>query len=401
MGWFSFGGGTGGLTADQRVSDMRMFASLPRTTHVAEGNLAFNGTAQVMPDGSFRLTPALNNSRGSIVLRNKLDLSRQWQVSFRYDIAETQIGCADGFSVFLHSDPNGTAALGGGGGGRGHSGLAPMSGITVNIHGENYFAWVENGQESGRANNPNGITPRNGNLYVTMQYDGVGLLRVWLRQGDNVYTTTRAVALADVLSAPDAWLAISGATGGENADQRISELTITHWLADYRYPSYGTSVNVMAGSVNSTLYGSYLPPEANADTLTLWDGAALDIRVNEMLAANTAYSVAFQNVVLHGVSSVATHGNGVLSFANLYVEAGSSVKITGNVSFPDNTLTVHAPVDMPRGFYMIADFTDVVGVDGNTTFALDPVNSPPRSKLIFRDGKLYLSLVQGTVMILR
>jgi len=238
-----------------------------------------------------------------------------------------------------------------------------------------------------------------------MEYDGVGLLKVKLRKGGNTWSASRTIDLADFIGTEEAWLGFSGATGGENADQRITDLTVTYWDTTYQIPVYGTSVSVMAGGTGSTLFGAYLPPEVSAGTLTLHNGAALDICPNPLLPVETAYAVAFQSVVLLGSASVAVQDNGngagLLTFPHLHVEAGGSVKFTGNVSFPGNTLTVSAAPDMPRGFFMIADFTGATGVDSNTTFELDPLNSPPRAKLIFRGGKLHLSLVQGTVMILR
>jgi len=403
-GWLGFGGATGGNDADQQISNMRIFTPVPKVTRGTD-DWVYNGSARILSEDVVQLTP-FSGGIGNMHLKEKLDLSQPWSASFTYYLDNRQHDSADGFSVFLHNDPRGTATTGGGGGGRGHTGISPQVGFTANIFGGNYFAWITNGNEDGgRANNPNGIAPVNGNLRVTMEYDGNGVLRLKVMQGNNSWASTREVDLAAALGAPDAWLGISGATGGVTADQRMTDLSVTRWGSDYLCPAYGTSVSVMEGATGSTLAGGYLPPEVSAGTLTLHHGAELGICPNPLLPMDVGYAVAFQNVVLLGSARVAVmdngNGAGVLSFGNLHVEAGGTVAFTGNVSCPGNTLTVTAAPDMPRGFHMIADFTHAVGVDTRTTFILDPLNSPPRSKLVFRNGKLYLSLLQGTVMILR
>jgi len=106
-----------------------------------------------------------------------------------------------------------------------------------------------------------------------------------------------------------------------------------------------------------------------------------------------------------GAGSVAVQNNGtgagLLTFANLHVEAGGSVTFTGNVSFPGGLLTVTANPNLPRGVFTIADFTSVPGMFSLSNFTLDPNNSPTRAKLTFKNGLLRLSLLQGTVLILR
>ena len=405
MGWLGFGGATGGCDADQQISDVLIYTPVSDATPLTGDNWVLNGSARFITPEVVQLTPQ-SGGTGNMNMKEKVDLSKMWSVSFLYYIENRQGDSADGFSLFVHNDPRGTATTGGGGGGRGHTGISPQIGFTANIYGNNYFAWITNGNEDGgRADNPNNIAPVNGNLRVTMEYDGVDLLSLRLTQGNNVWTTTRTVDLAAALGAPDAWFGISAATGGVTADQRITDVVFTYWHTEYTTPSYGASVNVVAGSTDSTLYGGCLPPDISADTLTLNHGAVLGIYANEALPTGTAYSLTFRNVVLHGASSVTVNDNGngagLLTFSDLYVKAGSTATFKGNIAFPGNTLTVHAPVDMPRGLHMIADFTQAIGVDSNTDFVLDPLDSPPRAKLVFRNGKLYLSLIQGTVLILR
>ena len=402
-GWFGFGGGIGGCNADQQISSMRLFAALPRTQPLGDGGRwAFNGSARLIAPGTAQLTP-LSGGTGSMYMREKIDLTKMWTLSLRYYLENRGDNSADGISIFAHNDPRGLGTLGGGGGGRGHTGITPQAGITINIYEQNYFAWLTDGGESGRVNTPNGIRPVDGNLYVTLGYDGAGLLAVILRQGNNVWGDTRAIDLTAALGAPDAWLGISGATGGVTADQRVTDVAFTYWKPDYMYSAYATAINVKAGGTASTLYGNQHPPEANADTLTLWNGALLDIYANPQLTPDTPYAVTFRDVILHGASRVNMHSNGtgagVLAFSDLHVEAGSSVKMTGPVAFPGDTLTVHAPPDMPRGFHLLADFSEATGVTQGTTFLL--ADGPPRAKLVFRNGRLYLNLVSGTVLILR
>ncbi|MCL1921400.1 MAG: hypothetical protein FWG50_10060 [Kiritimatiellaeota bacterium] len=405
MGWFGFGGGIGGCNADQQISEMALTTPLPSTTHLTDAALwTFTGSAQDFGDGVFQLTTS-SGGHSAIYLRDKIDLNVPWRFSFLYHATPAN-GCADGFAVFAHNDPRGTAALGDSGGGRGYTGITPQAGLTGNIHGDNFFNWIINGGENGdRAYNPNTITPRNGNLRVIMEYDGTGLLRFILRQGNNVWVTTRAIDLADAFGSPDAWLGISAACGGETADQRVSEVSFIYWSPEYLYPAYATSVTVKPSPTDSALYGSYLPPDVDAGILTLYHGAALDILPNPRLATDTPYSVTFQSVVLHGAATVAMHNNGTgagtLTFAHLHAEPGGSVALTGNVILPDNTLTVTVSPNMPRGLHLLADFTSAAGVDDTTTFILDPTDAPPRAKLIFRNGRLYLNTAQGTVLILR
>jgi len=420
-GWFGFGGGTGGETADQQISNMTLFTTLSHTSDLSDSGLwALNGTARVISDGIFQLTPRENGKSGSIIMKERLSLSKKWQVSFRYDNVNRQDwdnhdwGSADGFSVFVHNDWRGTSALGGTGGGNGYTGLSPLSGFTVNIFaGGGYgFAWVDNfdwggGIRSGEsAFNPNGVTPWQGNMYVTMEYDGNGLLKAKLSQGGNSYAATRTIDLAATVGVEDAWLHITGATGGVSADQRISQLKITYFNDGYDCPNYGASVSVGLGTGNSTLYGAYLPPDITADTLTLYHGAALDIQPNALLRTDASYSLTFQNVVSYGKSSVTVYNNGAgagtLTFGNFYVDETSGVAFTGNVTFPGGVLTIHARPNLAPGHYLIAEFDSTTASKLSlANFFLEPTAAPERAKLIWRGNRLYLSLIQGTVLILR
>ena len=139
-------------------------------------------------------------------------------------------GGADGFVFVLQNDPRGETAVGGGGGNLAYSGIMPSVGAAFNIYSGN------GGSKSGFNSNGNHTYAPTGAvditsghpINVTLLYDGTNVTETLVDPvaGTTFTTGPQAVGpLSAILGQNTAFVGFTGATGGVNANQTISNFS--------------------------------------------------------------------------------------------------------------------------------------------------------------------------------
>lgn len=144
---------------------------------------------------------------------------------------------ADGAAFCLQNDPRGQAAVGGGGGDLGVSGISPSVELEFNLYtgaGEAVgYAFQTNGLTGANAANGNYVTPGSINIAsgdpisVSLNYNG-SVLSLTLTDGIarvSFSTNLPAVDLAQIVGGSTAYIGFAGADGGIASDQIISNFS--------------------------------------------------------------------------------------------------------------------------------------------------------------------------------
>jgi len=103
---------------------------------VAHAGWAVNGDAVVIGN-QVLLTPEANDQAGSAWIETQIDLSKDFDISFRISLGDRDADGADGISFALQSDSSGTAAFGdtsGGGEWIGMNGICPAVSVEVDTY---------------------------------------------------------------------------------------------------------------------------------------------------------------------------------------------------------------------------------------------------------------------------
>jgi hypothetical protein len=149
-------------------------------------------------------------------------------------------GGADGFSFCLQNDSRGPAALGGGGGGLGLSGITPSAALTFNIYagspGGPGISFGVNGDNGNpyHSTAPVDLTMADP-IYVSVRYAN-GVMSVTLADSNTIpvwsFATNMVVgSLPALLGADTAYVGITGATGGASAQQEVSDFAFAPYPA--------------------------------------------------------------------------------------------------------------------------------------------------------------------------
>jgi len=149
-----------------------------------------------------------------------------FKTSFTYQ--DVGGGGADGFSFCLQNDPRGSAAIGGGGGALALSGITPSAALTFNIFGASGMSFGTNGANGNPYSPTTPVNLASGNaIAVTVVYAN-GVMQVNLT--DTVtsasYSTNLSVGdLTAVLGGQTAYIGFTGASGGVDSNQTITDFT--------------------------------------------------------------------------------------------------------------------------------------------------------------------------------
>jgi autotransporter-associated beta strand protein len=225
---------------------------------------------------------------------------------------------ADGVTFMLQNDSRGTAALGGGGGALGLSGITPSAAHEINIYGGHTIGtnFVTDGS-TGTYNNTFPVNVASGDpITVTLSYDPVhNVINETLV--DPVANTTfptsySNINLAATLGASTALLGFSGATGGANSTQTISNFSYSVTASSPGV--YGNGV-VVPGGANATIDvgPTAANPTISMGTLSVGAGSNSTLNVTAGTAAtNQAYGLSLGNTTLAGnlILNVANNTNG-------------------------------------------------------------------------------------------
>ncbi|HZN64668.1 MAG TPA: PA14 domain-containing protein, partial [Tepidisphaeraceae bacterium] len=227
--------------------------------------LQLNGTAQfvsvpasVDPDQqALRLTDNVNSQTGTAFLRDPMTLDRDFNTTFRFYIPERSGNPADGFALVMQA--NSPRAVGGGGGSIGYQGIGNSLGLKFDIYNNiNQTGIYVNGEGVADDGSDIGFEIDNGRVYEvsvtvdsnSVDSDGDGVVTaadvndaIVVRitdttdpaitfeqryEGDHQSLPFDISALLGGATTPSPYgfLGFTGATGGENAEQVITDWTV-------------------------------------------------------------------------------------------------------------------------------------------------------------------------------
>ncbi len=207
---------------------------------------------------TLQLTTQSNTEANSAFYKVPQSISN-FSTSFTY--TDTNTGTpADGFTFALQNQ--GPGAYGGNGGNLGYTGISGSSAaVGFDIYNSSTSGFGTNGSTSGYTSTGS-VNLRNGTpVQVNLAYSGTTLQET-LTQGMNTFSTSYTTNLATVLGSQYAYIGLTGATGGFNAAQSISNFT----FSSAGNPG-GTGLNgsFYSVSTSSTYNGS---PKTLADAQT-------------------------------------------------------------------------------------------------------------------------------------
>jgi autotransporter-associated beta strand protein len=179
---------------------------------------------------------ALGNTATALWYDTPLPLagSTPWTASFTYN--DSSGSGADGTCFVLQTA--GTNALGAGGGGQGFAGISPSAGLSLRIFNSSDIGYVTNPASTANIDNlattatsPVNLRLANNPTNITVTYDGSGNLQLTATQGANTFTSTIiASSFSTALPGTNgyAYIGFTGADGGSNATQLISNFNLTY-----------------------------------------------------------------------------------------------------------------------------------------------------------------------------
>ncbi|MBN2474266.1 MAG: PEP-CTERM sorting domain-containing protein [Pirellulales bacterium] len=223
--------------------------------------------------GTLQLTSAINDQAASAFYTTPQDVTA-FTYEFDYQMAGFSGGQpADGMVMVFHNSPSAEFAIGGAGGGIGYSGITPSTGLVFNIYEPNVrgYGLLSNGTVTTPFQATGNLDLASTNvIHNTVRYDGT-TLRVDSQDTVTGATSSAswAVDIQGQVGGSTAYVGFTGATGGENADQFISNFT--NALASYAIDLQTTAISVSAPStLNAITDGTAL-----FGPLTLEDGGVL------------------------------------------------------------------------------------------------------------------------------
>ncbi len=274
---------------------------------------------------------------------------------------------ADGFAFVLQSDAGGPGALGGDGGGMGYSGIGNSVALILNVYnGHTIGILLADGGnwDNGAYQSTDDVDIIGGNvIHSTLDYDGstLSLDMEDLSTGDT-YQTTFDVDIANLVGDDTALVGFTGATGGSNCDQRISNFVYSYPVATTEDPSVNLTVTAET-TVDLTSRG-----DAVFGNLTLADGVTLSVSraalsVNDVTAGDGA-SFNGEALLIRGSLS-ADDGAGMLNVAG-ELEFGDTAEYRCELAAAANDL-LSVVGDAYLGGTLTLSAVDAVGDPGNHT----------------------------------
>jgi autotransporter-associated beta strand protein len=267
-----------------------------------------------------------NNGQAASVWNNNTVPVNGFTAMFHYQVTAGSSPPADGVTFALQNQ--GLTALGGGGGSLAISNpsITPSVALGINVYPNS------GGGAQGISTYVNGVQQQNpyvsvapvnltiangptGNVIdFTLTYNAAaGTLMISLAEETttNTFSTTlTGVNLQALLGAPTAFVGFTGATGGLNAEQHITNFS-------YTTPSqatYANAVSVPAGaSPTVAVAATAAVPTITLGALTMGAGSTLNAGAAAGTPTNQAYGLTFASATLNGASifNVANNGTGL------------------------------------------------------------------------------------------
>jgi autotransporter-associated beta strand protein len=412
--YLGFSGGTGGSTAQQLIGGFT-FTTLSRHVPLQPlGDTAWqrNGAAAYADENGetvLRLTPNEGSKTASFFHKQKIYINQPFAVSFRYRVGANSGNPADGATVVFH---NGSLTyLGGNGSAVAYDGLTPSVGWKFDIYnnnkpGNDALVWLTAGTQSTRHEvlAPNGILLDNQiPVDVSIIYDLTKLTLTLAQNGNTVSVDSPAVNLSETLGAPYAYFGFTGATGGQTAEQFVSQMALVSGLPRVGGAVYGNPVTV-TGEAASTLAVAVRPdaPNVTVDTLTLETGADLTVAAAAGSAADTAYRLTVNSVWVNGPgTSILVTGNGtgtgtfVLGGA-VHLTADAYLTLQG--AFAAGGKVQLVVPDLGPGSHAVIDLHLATGLAVSDFELISPMSG---AVLRIRNGILYVIKDTGAILTIK
>jgi hypothetical protein len=280
----------------------------------------FNGNAVLISPTDLQLTDAVNGQTSSAWF-NTVQRIDNFTAQFHYNFFNGSGTPADGVTFAVQNAAAGTSALGGGGGGLGYSGIDTSAAFEINIYAPNGkgTAFQTGGATGGYI--PAGaidFLSTNG-VNVILQYNG-SFLKETLSQGTNTYSNNLAVDIVTAAGATNAIVGFTGATGGENSNQHVTNFSFVAGT-NTAGPGPGADYHWVSLNENWTNKTNWLPPTnfpgANP---ALLDNAFIDNAAGLVTGATAHVTT----VIPAPINSLTISNNNTLS-----VETGGSVASFG------------------------------------------------------------------------
>ncbi|HEY3862234.1 MAG TPA: LamG-like jellyroll fold domain-containing protein [Verrucomicrobiae bacterium] len=200
-----------------------------------------------------------------------------FQATFTYTDVGGNGANADGACFVLQDDPRGAAALGGGGGSLGYSGITPSISLQFNLYVGNVAGGVGVGFATGgtlaEVVDPAPVVINYGDpINVTLNYIG-GVASLFLQDANNTNLTYSAAAnvnIPAVLGTNQAFVGFTGATGGTAATQTVSDFQFIS-LVDLTAQASGGNIT-LSWPVGSSAY--QLESNSNLGNTNGWANVA-------------------------------------------------------------------------------------------------------------------------------
>ncbi len=270
-----------------------------------------NGTATVAAD-VLTLTTAAGGQAGSLFFNNRVR-TNAFTASFTYNATAGSGNPADGVTFTFQNDPRGAAALGDGGGALGYGGgaaITPSAALQLNIYqpagGGRGVTLAANGATGGPYTLTAPLELYNTTVTVNLSYDGTNLTADF-NDGTNSFTFGPVAVDLGSLVGGQAFVGFTGGTGGEFANQTISNFT-------YQTPTFNTytnAVNVSGGQTGVVnVLASTDVPTVTMGALGFGSNANLTVGADAATPANQSFGLNFGAVTLNGNHTVTVANNG-------------------------------------------------------------------------------------------
>ncbi len=352
---------------------------------------SLNGGPTIAAD-VLTLTDAIGGEARSAWLNTKQSINGAFSEHFVYNNSGGA-GGADGMAFVIQNAS--TTALGASGGGIGYSGITPSLAVLFGIYsgsGRPLGTYID----TNGAVNLNSFTQTGGintqsatPIDVTVAYNGTTLTETLL-QGGNTMTNSLVVNLPALLSSNTAYIGFTGATGGSNALQKITN-------ASFSYLGSGTANFGNNVSVNSTSTIDVATGNASFGNLTFTSGT-LNITSGTAAFANTtggtislgASPAAVGYVgsgagtftsTIQGAGGVNMIGSGSLTLSGPNTYTGNTTISSGSVIVGANSTVSTGNITGPLGNGIVALAGGNLSADTSNRTVLNQVNISASSSL--------------------
>jgi hypothetical protein len=283
------------------------------TNHPPVVTFDVNGTNWSLNQGS-TITPTLisnvltltdgQNSESTSAFFNTPQYIGGFIASFIYTAGGSR--GSDGTTFCIQDDPNSTNATGGGGGDLGYYGITNSAAFELNLYsGANGGTGIQFGTDGSTADSPNPtahysspglIGVGSGDPIHVQLYYGQNVLTVSLEDpitGDT-FVTNYAADLPSIVGSSSAFVGFTGATGGVNSIQAVSDFQFSYTTAPILSVARGTAGSVVVSwpvSV-STLFELQQSTAINGPWLNVTETSAVVNSQNEVTltpGANTEF----------------------------------------------------------------------------------------------------------------